>query len=298
MNMTINNLHLTAAVMGISVFVSSGDSLGAVCDGNDATFSTRGLSVNGLASMWWNVAVGGTDFMDTHLNHSTYWNPTNRMTSDYLNWSSARSYIPEIPWNTSCASVLTASTYGFPMTYGPMGFCNSSQGNPTFLHSFPGTSAGTSTSYPGPLWQRPFVPAGTTHRVLNDVSMFASGGTPMATDPAGNGVWGHAYRLCYNKPMTSLVCSNNPTQWPGTDGTSVATPIWAGIQTLINQRVGRRQGLPTPTYYLLGERCRSATGGSTAAPAQTKIGRIIRPTEGAAETRGSRATSSTAPSSK
>jgi subtilase family serine protease len=252
MNMTINNLHLTAAVMGISVFVSSGDSLGAVCDGNDATFSTRGLSVNGLASTWWNVAVGGTDFMDTNLNqNSTYWNPTNRMTSDYLNWSSARSYIPEIPWNTSCASVLTASAYGFPMTYGPMGFCNSSQGNPTFLHSFPGTSAGTSTSYPVPLWQRPFVPAGTTHSVLNDVSMFASGGTPMATDPAGNGVWGHAYRLCYNKPMTSLVCSNNPTQWPGTDGTSVATPIWAGIQTLINQRVGRRQGLPTPTYYLL-----------------------------------------------
>jgi subtilase family serine protease len=250
MNKTINNLYLTAAAMGISVFVSSGDSLGAVCDGNGASYSTKGLSVNGLASTWWNVAVGGTDFMDTYLNqNSTYWNPVNRMTSNYLEWSSARSYIPEIPWNTSCASTLIASAYNFKTTYGPQGFCNNQPPSTPFLHSFPGTSAGTSTLYAVPPWQRLFVPAGTTQRLLNDVSMFASGGTRIVTDPAGNGVWAHAYRLCFNG--NGGVCSNTPTQWPATEGTSVATPVWAGIQTLINQRLGRRQGLPTPTYYLL-----------------------------------------------
>jgi subtilase family serine protease len=252
-NATINNLYLTAAAMGISVFVASGDSLGYVCDGNGAAFSTHGLSVNGFASTWWNVAVGGTDFLDSYLNQvSNYWNPTNRVTSDYLNWSSARSYIPEIPWNASCGSTLIANAFGFATTYGPGGFCNKPPGNTTFLHQFPGTSAGTSTLYPVPLWQRLFVPAGTTHRLLNDVSLFASAGVFNAiNDPAGNGVWGHAFRLCNDYSPPSQVCDSNPADWPEFDGTSFASPIWAGIQTLINQRVGRRQGLPTPTYYLL-----------------------------------------------
>jgi subtilase family serine protease len=249
-NTTINNLYLTAAAMGISVFAASGDALGYTCDGNLATYSTQGLSVNGLASTWWNVAVGGTDFLDSYLNHvSTYWNSTNTMTNNYMNWSSARSYIPELPWNISCGSALIASVFGFKTTYGPNGFCNNPPGNGSyFLHTYPGTSAGTSTLYPLPLWQRPFVPPGTTHRLLNDVSFFASGGVfDYITDPAGNGVWGHAYRLCY----TPHNCSSNPNDWEEGNGTSFASPIWAGIQTLINQRAGGRQGLPTPTYYLL-----------------------------------------------
>ena len=68
MNMTINNLYLSATAMGISVFSIAGDALGYMCDGNGATYSTLGLSVNGFGSTWWNVAVGGTDFMDSYLN--------------------------------------------------------------------------------------------------------------------------------------------------------------------------------------------------------------------------------------
>jgi subtilase family serine protease len=248
-NTTINNLYLSATAMGISVFSIAGDALGYMCDGNGAKFSTLGLSVNGFGSTWWNVAVGGTDFLDSYLNQvSTYWNPTNRMTSDYLNWSSARSYIPEIPWNASCGSALIASAFGFATTYGPNGFCNKPPGNTIFIHDFPGTGAGTSTLYPVPPWQRPFVPTGTTHRLLNDVSMYASAGVfNEIKDPAGNGVWGHAFRLCYSP----INCGSDPGKWPEFDGTSFASPIWAGIQALINQRAGRRQGLPTPTYYLL-----------------------------------------------
>jgi subtilase family serine protease len=235
--------------MGISVFSIAGDALGYMCDGNGASYSTLGLSVNGFGSTQWNVAVGGTDFLDSYLNQvSNYWNATNRTTSDYLNWSSARSYIPEIPWNASCGSALIASAFGFATTYGPNGFCNKPPGNTTFIHTFAGTGAGTSTLYPLPVWQRLFVPAGTTHRLLNDVSIFASAGVFNAIkDPAGNGVWGHAFRLCYSPSN----CGSDPSKWPEFDGTSFASPIWAGIQALINQRAGRRQGLPTPTYYLL-----------------------------------------------
>jgi subtilase family serine protease len=248
-NVTINNLYVAAAAMGISVFVSSGDSLGYVCNGNGAKFSTLGLSVNGLASTWWNVAVGGTDFLDSYLNQvANFWDATNRSTSDYLNWSSARSYVPELPWNSSCGSALIAGAFGFATTYGASGFCNNAPGNTHFLHTFPGTSAGTSTLYPVPLWQLPFVPIGNTHRLLNDVSLFSSGGIFNAIkDLAGNGVWGHAYRLCYSPSN----CSSTPTSWPEFDGTSFASPIWAGIQTLVNQRAGGPQGLPTPAYYLL-----------------------------------------------
>jgi subtilase family serine protease len=73
-NKTFDNLYLSAAVMGISVFVSSGDSFGYVCNGNNAKFSTLGLAVNGLASTWWNDAVGGTDFMESYLNQvGNFW---------------------------------------------------------------------------------------------------------------------------------------------------------------------------------------------------------------------------------
>jgi subtilase family serine protease len=248
-NKTFDNLYLSAAVMGISVFVSSGDSLGYVCNGNNAKSSTLGLSVNGLASTRWNVAVGGTDFLDSYLNQvGNFWNATNASTSNYSNWSSARSYVPELPWNSSCGSALIASVFGFAATYGAGGFCNNAPGNTTFLHTFPGTSAGTSTLYSVPLWQAPFVPIGTTYRVLNDVSIFSSGGVFNAIkDPAGNGVWGHAYRLCYSPDN----CGSTPTDWPEFDGTSFASPIWAGIQTLVNQHAGGPQGLPTPAYYLL-----------------------------------------------
>jgi subtilase family serine protease len=248
-NATFNNLYLTAALMGISVFVSSGDALGYKCDGNEASFSTLGLSVNGLSSTPWNVSVGGTDFQDSYLNQvANYWLPNNRSTTDYLNNSSARSYIPEIPWNSSCASVLIANAFGFATTYGADGFCNNAPGNTVFLHSFPGTTAGTSTIYPVPLWQLPFVPIGTNHRVVSDVSLFSSGGVLRRfMDPAGNFVWGHAYRLCYSP----VACNGTVQDWLEAEGTSFASPIWAGIQTLVNQYAGGRQGLPTPAYYLL-----------------------------------------------
>ena len=66
------------------------------------------------------MSVGGTDFADSYEStNTTYWNSTNA-----TNYGSALSYVPEIPWNDSCASVLIADYLGDLPTYGAIGLCN------------------------------------------------------------------------------------------------------------------------------------------------------------------------------
>ena len=48
-----------------------------------------------------------------------YWNSANTPT-----YGSAISYVPEIPWNNSCAGVLISNFLGYSPTYGPDSFCN------------------------------------------------------------------------------------------------------------------------------------------------------------------------------
>jgi subtilase family serine protease len=113
-NAAIKALYQTAAAEGVSVFVAAGDAGAAfsdegLVDSSQEVAASRGIGVNGLASTPYNVAVGGTDFGDTYANtNSTYWSDTNG--TDY---GSARSYVPEIPWNDSCASGLIVSYLGF-----------------------------------------------------------------------------------------------------------------------------------------------------------------------------------------
>jgi subtilase family serine protease len=88
----------------VSVFVSSGDEGAAGCDANQK-YAQHGINASGTASTPYNVAVGGTDFK-YDAKHSDpgvgiYWQASNSAT-----FASAKSYIPEIPWNSSCASQL------------------------------------------------------------------------------------------------------------------------------------------------------------------------------------------------
>ena len=100
-NAAYSSVYQQAVAEGVSVFVASGDSGAAGCD-NSATESTHGIAVNAFASTPYNVAVGGTDFGDTYAGtNSNYWNTGNTST-----FGSAKSYIPEIPWNDSCANQL------------------------------------------------------------------------------------------------------------------------------------------------------------------------------------------------
>ncbi|HEX4747979.1 MAG TPA: protease pro-enzyme activation domain-containing protein [Bryobacteraceae bacterium] len=253
-NAYINSLWQLAVFEGVSVFVSTGDADADVTDQNH-TAATHGINVNALASTPNDVAVGGTDYGDTFLGeNSVYWSGANT-----INFNSALSYTPEIPWNDSCASQLIAIALGYPTTYGIGGSCNSAVGVEDFLTTAGGSGGpsgcasgsptlagvvtGTCTGYAKPLWQT-FVYGNPSDGVrdLPDVSMFAA-----------NGVWGHYFVLCYTDAAGGGVpCQAGvPSNWAGAGGTSFGAPIWAGIQALINQATGARQGNPSFYYYLL-----------------------------------------------
>ena len=126
-NVAYNNLWQTAAGVGISVFVASGDSGAPACDqGFDANgnpwSAQYGRAVNGLGSTPYNTAVGGTDFSwckpvynsnGTAINgcpNSTsspgpYWNTSNNTTTG----ESAAGYVPETPWNDTCLNPIWAA---------------------------------------------------------------------------------------------------------------------------------------------------------------------------------------------
>ena len=204
--------------------------------------------------------MGGTDFGDTYAGSTgAYWNQVNT-----ASFGSALSYVPEIPWNNSCASELIANYHGFAVTYGANGFCNDpvlgevlylstigGSGGPSGCAfgapSLIGAVTGTCAGYPKPSWQ--VVPGNPNDGVrdLPDVSLFAA-----------NGVWGHSYVLCFSGGTSS--CQGDPSTWPRAGGTSFSAPILAGIQALINQRTGDRQGNPNPVYYALARDQYGPTG--------------------------------------
>ena len=265
-NAAFNTTYQQAVALGVSVFVSAGDEGAASCDA-DLAKSTHGIGVSGFASTPYNVAVGGTDFGDTFAGTSgTYWNATNTST-----FGSAKSYIPEIPWNDSCASVLLATAEGFATTYGSAGFCNSSTGKADFLTTASGSGGpsgcasgspsttgvvgGTCKGYAKPSWQSLVGNPADGVRDIPDVSLFAA-----------NGVWGHYYVFCDLRHAVyggGRLHKGAPSGWSGAGGTSFSAPILAGIQALVNQKTAARQGNPNPVYYAMAKTEYGTSGSST-----------------------------------
>jgi subtilase family serine protease len=264
-NAMYNSVYQQAAGEGVSVFVASGDEGAVSCDADEAN-ATHGIGVSGFTSTPYNVSVGGTDFGDTYAGtNSSYWNSTN--TADY---GSALSYVPEIPWNDSCASQLISSTLGFSTTYGTNGACNSSlvaeegllntasgSGGPsgcaTGSPSTSGVVSGTCEGYAKPLWQSILGNPSDSVRDIPDVSLFAA-----------NGVWSHLYLFCDSDVANGgTPCTGAPDGWVGGGGTSFASPIWAGFQALINQGAGGKQGNPNPILYSLASTEYGASGSTS-----------------------------------
>jgi subtilase family serine protease len=264
-NATYSSAFQQAVAEGVSVFVSAGDEGAAGCDGN-AHDAAHGIGVSGFASTPYNVAVGGTDFGDSYAGtNSTYWNTTNTTT-----YGSAKSYIPEIPWNDSCASGLIASYLGYPQSWGSGGFCNSATGKADFINVVAGSGGpsgcatgspnvngvvgGTCAGYAKPAWQTGiFGNPNDGVRDIPDVSLFAA-----------NGVWGHYYIFCWSDTANGgASCSGAPSSWAGAGGTSFSSPIMAGIQALVNQSTGSRWGNPNPHYYALAAAEYGSAGTST-----------------------------------
>ena len=211
-----------AATQGITVFVSTGDSGSANCDDpNKYSISQQGYAVNGMASTLYNVAVGGTEF-DESDGTSSYWTSGNSKTPAGLTYTSALKYIPEMVWNESSANGGKGIWAG---------------------------GGGVSTLYPTPPWQAgiglpptgliPPYPSGfqANPRYLPDVSLSAAGHD--------------GYLVCTETdPLLGNCWTGGPASADVVDGTSAATPSFAGIQALIDQQYGR-QGQADYVYYRL-----------------------------------------------
>src|SRR2546425_5001783 len=242
-NAAYNSAYQQAVAEGVSVFVAAGDSGAAGCD-KSVTEATYGIAVNAFASTPNNVGVGGTDFSDTFSGtNATYWNSSN--TSAF---GSATSYIPEIPWNDSCAGALLSTYLGYSPTYGSTSLCNDSVygslfattvgggGGPSQCASgTPSTASvvsGTCQGWPKPSWQFVLGNPNDGVRDTPDVSLFAA-----------DGLWSHFYIFCWSDTKNGgATCGSDPTAWSGAGGTSFASPIMAGIQALINQKARGPQG--------------------------------------------------------
>jgi len=125
-----------AAVQGISVIVSAGDSGPAGCDLPSATVGTA-KSVNALCSTPYNTCVGGTQFADAQ-NPGAYWHPGSNAVL-----GSATGYIPEQAWNESA---LNGGTGLFA------------------------SAGGQSAIYPNPNWQT----GAAAYRRIPDLSLAAA----------------------------------------------------------------------------------------------------------------------------
>jgi subtilase family serine protease len=191
--------------------------------------------------------VGGTDFIG-NIAASAFWD-TNDSTSSP--WESAFGYVPEMPWNSTCAN----PAWGlFGYSASSLTNCN----NPNILFNgweqVVGGSGGKSncavargsfapgscvSGYPKPSWQAaPGLPA-STNRMIPDVSLFAS-----------NGFMGSFYVVCQSDAQGGP-CDASTLTFAGYGGTSVASPAFAGIMALVVQSTGSAQGNANYDLYKL-----------------------------------------------
>jgi Pro-kumamolisin, activation domain/Bacterial Ig-like domain (group 3) len=250
-NAFYKSLWQQAAAQGITVLVASGDSGSAGCDGAGDQGATAGLAVNGLGSTPYNISVGGTDFYMPN-GGTAFWNATNSSTTA----ASAKGYIPEAPWNETCANSVfgSAGTFagqtpeqvcnnGTAANFGLLSIVGAGGGPSTCIQSNGASSSSCRGGYAKPSWQTGTGVPSDNVRDVPDVSLFASAG-----------FFGAFYVVCQQSTNTNgLPCSlNSPAyDFAGYGGTSVSTPALAGILSLVNQKTGSRQGNANYVLYNL-----------------------------------------------
>ncbi len=237
-----------AAAQGITVLAAAGDAGSAVCD-DGYEYAQNGLSVSGLSSTPYNVSVGGTDFYPAYNNPSIYWSATN----DPTTLQSALSYVPETPWNNTCASpdVFAQLKLNGITDATPEAVCNDVNEQEGLLDTIGGSggasncttvddtnsAAPCSGGYPKPAWQSGVtgIPSDGV-RDLPDVSLMA-----------GNGLWNSAYIYCQSDSAGEPCDVQNALEAAG--GTSFASPIFAGMLALAQQKTGSPLGNANYVLY-------------------------------------------------
>ncbi|WP_445145765.1 S53 family peptidase [Dyella sp. Tek66A03] len=245
----IDLMWAQADAEGISVFVSSGDS-GSNPSFNGFFINGVGIDANAFGTSPNDTVVGGTDTADV-LDGTTKKYFASTYNSVY---GSALSYVPEIPWNQSCGNEVAAKSLGFAsalefckeyIKLDPYGY---------YLTSEAG-SGGPSSVDRKPAWQRQVHNAAKDQsRDVPDVSLFAGS--------YGGDTW-------------VIVCTSFYPCQPGftgqialSGGTSLSSPMFAGIQALIDQGLAAKglspnQGNAAPTLYALAA---DEYGGAKGAP--------------------------------
>jgi hypothetical protein len=269
-NQFYNSVWQQAAAQGITAMVSAGDSGSAGCDGHDNPAPSPaefGLQVSGFASTPYNVAVGGTDFNDLS-NPTTYFSSTTNPTTQL----SAKSYIPEVPWNDSCTSQALVF-FSFPSN--ALENCNDQQlldVNVFTVGGSGGKSACTandgqhvtscSGGYAKPSWQTGTGVPSDGKRDIPDVSLFASSGFYTNS----------FYIVCEADQTSGVYCDVDPQAFDflGIGGTSASSPAFAGIMALVNQKTASRQGNANYILYKLAAQS-GASCASAGTPASTCI---------------------------
>ena len=249
----IDLMWAQADAEGISVFVSAGDSgsnpsfNGGIINGESGDSA---VDANAFGTSPHDTVVGGTDFADyIEGTTSKYFAPTPSAVG-----GSALSYVPEIPWNTSCGNGVAATAMGFSTA---LAYCQEYlkyDPNGDYVTSEAG-SGGPSSVDAKPSWQRQvYNAANDQSRDVPDVSLFG-------------GSWGdHTWViLCTNK----YPCEPGFTTATALEaGTSLSSPMFAGIQALMDQGLAARglpldQGNAAPTLYALAAQ---EYGGATGTP--------------------------------
>jgi len=266
-NAAFNKIWQQGATEGISIFESAGDQGSAGCSNSDQAGPNAdryGLQVNGIASSPYLTAVGGTDFTWSFIDEpiSTYWHSTNN-----AELATAKGYLPEVPWNSTCANPLLLNVFtGISNTEQ---LCNEALDSDEFdgLVKITGgsggvshcttpsgtTSASCSGGYAKPSWQVGTGVPKDGKRDLPDVSLFASAGFP-------SGVNGSAILFCDSTGVTGGCNYTDPDEiiYQEVGGTSASSPLMAGIMALILQKTGASQGLANPELYTLFQKQVSA----------------------------------------
>ena len=255
-----------AAAQGITVVIASGDSGSAGCDSAQAgeTAAQFGLAVSGLASTPFNVAVGGTDFNDL-ADAATYWNLTNASPGQ----NSAISYIPEMPWNDSCASsgLLTGcATPDATVLAAGIDLAAGGGGPSTCVDpagTFPAITC-NGGGYAKPSWQSGTGVPSDGVRDTPDVSLFA-----------GDGFNATFYVICERDAnaagggsASSCDLSSPYLDFQGVGGTSASAQAFSGVMALVNQAHGR-QGNANYVLYPLAAKAGNSCVSNAAAVSST-----------------------------
>lgn len=232
---TLESITQQGATQGQSIVVASGDDGSTACYGDLTTNTTpttqeESLAANYPASSAYATGVGGTEFVSQDVNGKnagTYWQSASG--GDLV--TSALSYIPEVVWNDDPQSGSYANQNGAQYALSAGG-------------------GGVSKFAQRPAWQAgvPGIPSGS-FRLVPDISLNSSadvGGYLYCT--SDQSAWSTGQQGSCTKGFRDS--STNGYLTAG-GGTSFATPIFAGMVAILNQKAGSTQGLLNKQLYTL-----------------------------------------------